>query len=74
VASVDIQLEKARSAKSKAVGLFRSIGRVNAVGITRKDGKYAVKVNLESAPNKTPPTDIDGVPVVVHVVGQVRKQ
>lgn len=68
------QLEKARQAKSKAKEAFRSVGHVNAVGITRKEGKYAVKVNLAAAPKRTPPTNIDGVPVVVQVVGEIHKQ
>jgi hypothetical protein len=70
----DQELNEARNAKLKAKGVFRSIGQVNGVGITRKDGHYAVKVNLESEPKKQPPADIDGVPVVVHVVGEYRKQ
>ena len=74
MATSEQELENARIAKSKAKSLFRSIGRVNGVGITRKDGHYAVKVNLESQPKKQPPADIDGVPVVVHVVGEYRKQ
>jgi hypothetical protein len=74
VATINKELEKARQAKSKAKGAFRSIGHVNGVGITRKDGKYAVKVNLESEPKRTPPKSIDGVPVVVHVVGEIHKQ
>ena len=74
MAATDQELENARSAKSKAKSVFRTIGRVNGVGITRKDGHYAVKVNLESEPTKKPPVEIDGVPVVVHVVGELRKQ
>ncbi len=70
------QLEAARVAKSKVLSLFSKIGHVNGVGITRKHGRYAVKVNLEDelSPQSARPEKIDGVPVVVHVVGQVRKQ
>lgn len=74
MAKTDKQLELARQAKSKAKEAFRSVGHVNGVGITRKAGKYAVKVNLAAAPKCTPPETIDGVPVVVQVVGEIRKQ
>ena len=68
------ELDLARKAQSKAIRAFRGIGDVNGVGITRKEGRYAVKVNLESSPKKDPPADIDGVPVVVHVLGRIHKQ
>jgi hypothetical protein len=74
VAETNKQLEKARLAKSKAKEAFRTVGHVNGVGITRKEGKYAVKVNLSAAPKRTPPKTIDGVPVVVQVVGEIHKQ
>jgi hypothetical protein len=74
VADSQHELEQARKAKSKAADLFRPIGQVNGVGITRKDGHYAVKVNLESEPKADPPQDIDGVPVVVHITGKIHKQ
>ena len=70
------QLNKARAAKEKALDAFRALGQVCGVGITRKNGMYAVKVNLESEvePSHECPQEIDGVPVVVQVVGTVRKQ
>lgn len=70
------QLEAARAAKGKVLSLFARFGQVSGVGITRKGDQYALKVNLESEPD-TPvdwPDEIDGVPVVVHVVGQIHKQ
>lgn len=70
------QLEAARAAKGKARTIFARYGQVSGVGITRKGDDYAVKVNLESDPHATCewPEEIDGVPVVVHVVGPIHKQ
>jgi hypothetical protein len=69
-------LDAARAAKSRAKQIFEKVGPVCGVGLTRKRGRYAVKVNLEAAPKRgaSVPTAIDGVPVVVEVVGKVRKQ
>ena len=68
------QLEAARAAKSKAKALFDGIGQVCGVGITRREGVYAVKVNLEEEPAAAVPTMVDGVPIVVRVIGKIRKQ
>jgi hypothetical protein len=71
-----ISLHEARAAKEKAKLVFRHLGQMRGIGITRQGDSYAVKVNLETAPDKdTPiPHDIDGVPVIVHIVGRVHKQ
>ena len=69
-------LEQARAAKSKAAPLFGRYARVCGVGLTRRKGVYAVKVNLETEPDRGVdlPDEIDGVPVVVQVTGKLRKQ
>ncbi len=69
-------LDEARIAKEKAKHAFRYLGTIRGVGITRKEGSYAVKVNLEHAPDPEAslPVEIDGVPIVVHVVGAIHKQ
>jgi hypothetical protein len=69
-----VSLEQARAAKSAAERAFASIGTLVGVGITRVKGEYAVKVNLSEpvAPGVSLPTDIDGVPVRVEVVGSLR--
>jgi len=56
--------------------IFARYAPVCGVGITRRDHEYAVKVNLEAEPasDEELPDQIDGVPVVVHVVGRIRKQ
>ncbi|MCZ6699236.1 MAG: hypothetical protein O7D94_09930 [Planctomycetota bacterium] len=70
------QLEAARAVKDKAARVLGQFGLVSGVGITRKDGAYAVKVNLESEPQAAGelPKQIDGVPIVIRVVGRIRKQ
>jgi hypothetical protein len=68
-------LEAARAAKTKARTIFARLPYVNGVGLTRRDGSYAVKVNLEMAPDEQDlPKDIDGVPVVFNVIGRIHKQ
>ena len=70
------ELETARLAKSKALEVLPSLCAVRSIGITRRAGRYAVKVNLEEEPESREelPAEIDGVPLVFHVVGKIRKQ
>ena len=69
-------LERARAIKPKVKRLFEDIGTVNGVGLTRKDGAYAVKVNLETplARGVTYPRRVDGVRIVIKVPGRIKKQ
>lgn len=66
-------LEVARAAKQKALTAFEGLAEVNGVGITRVGSGYGIKVNLAA----TPPTDadlpdeVDGVPLVIEVVGRI---
>ena len=68
-------LTEARAAKEK---LLRSIAKrsdVNGVGLTRGEGGYGLKVNLvEGGRARALPTEIDGVPVRVEVVGRITKR
>ncbi|MEK7795360.1 MAG: hypothetical protein AAB353_12565, partial [Candidatus Hydrogenedentota bacterium] len=70
----DIFSYKLQPAKGKVKNSFPSDARISGVGITRKDGHYALKVNLEEESSVALPEEIEGVAVVVHVVGKVRKQ
>ncbi len=74
--AVDEQLAAARAAKSKARKLFPKLASVTGVGLTRRRGVYCVKVNLSEEPDCDVelPDSIDGVPVVLHVTGEIRKQ
>jgi hypothetical protein len=69
-------LDEARAAKARALDEFGRKASVVGVGITRIDGGYGVKVNLEAppAPDTELPGTIDGVPVRVEVVGKIRKR
>ncbi len=70
-------LEQARAAKQKAAIVFRDIVGDVAVGITSLGGDaYGLKVNLTSPPDEgvTLPTEVDGVPVQIDVVGKIRKR
>ena len=55
--------------------MMKRFGKVCGVGITRQNGVYAVKVNLEDEleSDAEVPREIDGVPVVVRSVGKIRK-
>jgi hypothetical protein len=69
-------LTEARAAKQKAKRILDGIATVTGIGLTRRGGTYAVKILLSEAlenPEKCPDT-IDGVPVVLQVVGHIRKQ
>lgn len=68
-----VTLDMARAAKPSALRLFRLLGNVVGVGITRIHDDYAVKVNLSEPPHPgvVLPTQVDGVPVRVEVTGEV---
>jgi len=73
---VNVELEAARAAKGRVKGLFPKQVQICGVGLTQQAGHYCVKVNLESEPGSEIhlPEEIDGVPVVIQVVGKLRKQ
>jgi hypothetical protein len=67
-------LEEVRAAKPRALAIFESLASVVGVGITRIGDGYGLKVNLREAPSADAPlpTEVDGVPVRLEVVGQPR--
>jgi hypothetical protein len=69
-------LDRARAAKARAHEVFSKLADVVGVGITTIGSEYGLKVNLSSPPlsSKTLPSEVDGVPVRVEVVGELRKQ
>jgi hypothetical protein len=68
-------LEAARAAKEEAKRRLADVADVVGVGLTKaKSGGYAVKVNLQSAPAEPMPDNVQGVPLVVEVVGTIRKR
>jgi hypothetical protein len=64
------------AAKREAHAAFSRHGRVAGVGMTRVDGRPALKVNFVHPPRARArmPKQIAGLPVVVNVVGEVKKQ
>ncbi len=70
-------LKDVRAAKTEAAQVFAALVGEVAVGVMRlADDSYGLKVNLTSQPNKKVvlPSNIAGVPVMVEVVGKVRKR
>lgn len=69
-------LDRARAAKAHAHTVFSKLGKVVGVGITTIGSEYGLKINLASQPPTSTelPTEVDGVPVRVEVVGRIRKQ
>jgi hypothetical protein len=67
-------IDEARAAKARVLEIFRCLGAVASVGITRVDDGYGLKVNLREPlrPGIALPTVIEGVPVSVEVVGAIR--
>jgi hypothetical protein len=66
-------LDEARSAKDVALALFSKRRSVNGIGIAREPSGYIVRINAEHGVRGVPP-EIDGVPVVVHIVGRIFAQ
>jgi hypothetical protein len=69
-------LAAARAVKRLVAEQLAGARAVTGVGVTRlEDGGFGVRVLLrEAAPELVIPPDVDGVPVVVQVIGQVRAQ
>lgn len=66
-------LKDARAAKQKLREQLSGLAEVRGIGLTRRASGYAVKLNVERLPDEwTLPDDVDGVPVVVAVVGKIK--
>jgi hypothetical protein len=64
--------EMAIGAKDHAVKLlFARFPEVSGVGVTRVDDGWGLKVNLRRPSRKPLPRQLDGVPIVSEVVGEV---
>jgi hypothetical protein len=66
-------LARARAAKQALLERIKLMPELRGVGITRlPGGGFGVKVNVASLPSSCEiPDDIDGVPVIVDVVGRI---
>jgi hypothetical protein len=67
----DLELEAARAAKQKISEKLTGNSLVRGIGITRVDHRYAVKVNVARPGAVSVPDEVDGVPVMVVVVGNL---
>ncbi len=67
------ELEKARAAKATAARRFKNLQGINGIGLSRRGAGFALKVNFEAEPPVEIPAKIDGVDVIVEVVGKIRK-
>lgn len=65
-------LDQARAAQRKLAGILKRLRQLQGIGITTVKGGFALKVNLsvEIKPGKIP-IEVDGVPVIVTIVGEI---
>jgi len=67
-------LEEARAAKQKAAQVLSGLP-LAGIGITRVGEGFGLKVNLSKRVCvEQMPTQMDGVPIIAEVVGEIRKQ
>jgi hypothetical protein len=72
---VSASLDDARAAKEKLSDRLGSHELVRGIGIARLEDGYGVKVDLARTPDELElPDELDGVRVVVEVVGKVSKR
>ncbi|EYR62790.1 hypothetical protein N866_05280 [Actinotalea ferrariae CF5-4] len=67
-------LEQARAAKARLRSELVGHHGICGIGLVRVRQGYAVRVSLASADDDDLPTDVDGVPVRVAVVGAITPQ
>ncbi len=71
--SHEVTLEQARAAKAKALEALHDSPARAGVGITSVGAGYGVKINLTETVERLP-SEIEGVPVIVEVVGTISKR
>jgi hypothetical protein len=75
--SQGVSRNEAQKAKAKASKVFKPLVGEVAVGIMRLgEENFGLKVNLSEPPGDdvSLPTEVDGVPIKVEVVGKIRKR
>lgn len=66
-------LEHALAAKEKLDSMVGDSPNVCGIGVAVMEGGFGVKLNLQRAPAPgSIPDDVDGVPVIIDVVGEIR--
>ena len=73
---VPLRAGRHAAAKRRALEVFGRHGRVTGIGVTKRGGRPALKVNFAHTPRRAGamPKEVLGMPVVVAVTGEVRKQ
>jgi len=66
-------LPKARAAKSHLLKQMMTLLELRGIGIAILRHGYGVKVNLSRPTAAFIPAEIDGVPVIVEVLGEIRR-
>lgn len=76
MADDDAGLALVRSIKPIAEKVFTDLLGEVAIGITRVDGEYGLKVNLSQPPDPSVvlPHAVQGVPVKIEVTGRITKR
>lgn len=69
-----ISLDQARKARDALSRKLEGLEGLVGIGITKSGEDYAVKVNVDSLPEKPIPESIAGVAVKLEVVGKIRKR
>lgn len=66
-------LDRARAAKAQLAEALKGLPEVRGIGIAMLDkGGFGVKVNVSSMPaGCTIPSEVDGVAVIVEIVGAI---
>ena len=64
-------LNAAIAAKAKVMAMLEDRAEVCAIGIAVLDGGFGVKVNLLRHGGPAIPTEVDGVPVIAEVTGEI---
>lgn len=65
-------LDRAREAKAKLSAMLEDVEELCGIGIAVVDGGYGVRVNLSGEPPLPIPDDVDGVPVIVVMIDEIR--
>jgi hypothetical protein len=65
-------LDRARAAKVKIAALVEDLPELRGLGIAMLDDGFGVQVNLSAMPpGCVIPAEIDGVPVIVEIIGAI---
>lgn len=70
----DCTLDEVRAAKPRALAMLGRLAPLSGLGITRMGAGYGLKVNLAAPPPAAFPREFESIPLIVEVVGAIRKR